>query len=58
MNAAERKQYYDFEKYMRHINGCTGVGDQFCKCGMASVMFNLGELLLDGFPQQQGVDHG
>lgn len=34
-------RYYQFRKYMQHIDGCTGGGDHFCKCGMASVAMNV-----------------
>ena len=41
----DRAKYYDFRKYMTHIDGCKGGGDQACACGMASVRFNLDQLL-------------
>jgi hypothetical protein len=43
--AGDRAKYYSFRRYMSHINGCTGGGDQACACGMASVRFNLEQLL-------------
>lgn len=30
-----------FEQFMKHVPPCTGGGDQFCPCGMASVQFNV-----------------
>jgi hypothetical protein len=53
--AGDRAKYYDFRKYMTHINGCKGGGDQFCPCGMSSVRFNL-EQLLDEFELVGEID--
>jgi hypothetical protein len=41
----DRKKCYDVNKYLTHINGCKGSGDQSCPCGMASVRYNLEQLL-------------
>ena len=45
MTKQERQQYYDFERYLRHIAPCTGGGDQCCECGMAQTRENLIDLL-------------
>jgi hypothetical protein len=44
-NKGDRAKYYDYRKYLTHINGCKGSGDQSCPCGMATVRWNLEQLL-------------
>lgn len=38
-------RYYQFRKYMRHIDGCTGGGDHFCKCGMAQTAMSVDDCI-------------
>lgn len=45
--ADQRKSHYGFAKYLRHIDGCNGGGDQSCECGMAQIYFNLDQILDD-----------